>query len=114
MAVAIAFSAVYPWRKLHAGLQSIERDVLEGINQFEMSRWQDYSLEDRIQLLTKIGSEARSGEMPIKQSSNPEDRVTIQEQQLIYGWATTERRLITHQLSGNFDKSSYNPKTDDR
>ena len=83
LAAAIALSAVYPWRRLHAGLQSttellqgsnvpvgvqlllakkcvachsettfyppyiriapspwaIERDVLEGINLFEMSQW---------------------------------------------------------------------------
>jgi cytochrome c len=39
----------------------IERDVLEGRQHMDMSQWRHYSLESQIDLLAKVGSEARSG-----------------------------------------------------
>jgi cytochrome c len=84
----------------------IERDVHEGRSAFDMSRWQDYSADNQISLLTRIGSESRSGEMPLKHYLllHPDNRLTAQEQELIYNWARAERKRIRQQASGSPDK----------
>jgi Haem-binding domain len=71
----------------------VEHDVFEARNQ---SRWEEYSRESQIDLLTKIGSEARSGEMPIRHYLvlHPKARLTAEEQQLLYDWARTERKRV--------------------
>jgi cytochrome c len=84
----------------------IERDVHEGRSAFDMSRWQDYTAENQISLLTRIGSESRSGEMPLKPYLllHPGNRLTAREQDLIYDWARAERKRIRQQPSGSSDK----------
>jgi cytochrome c len=84
----------------------IERDVHEGRSAFDMSRWHDYSTDNQISLLTRIGSESRSGEMPLKQYLlfHPGNRLTTREQELIYNWAKAERRRVRQQASGSPDK----------
>lgn len=84
----------------------IERDVHEGRSAFDMSRWHDYSADNQISLLTRIGSESRSGEMPLKQYLlfHPGNRLTTREQELIYNWAKAERRRVRQQASGSPDK----------
>jgi hypothetical protein len=84
----------------------IERDVHEGRSAFDMSRWQDYTTDNQISLLTRIGSESRSGEMPLRQYLvlHPGNRLTASEQELIYDWTKAERKRIRHQASGSPDK----------
>ncbi len=84
----------------------IERDVHEGRSAFDMSRWQDYSADNQISLLTRIGSESRSGEMPLKPYLllHPGYRLTAGEQELIYDWAKAERKRIRRQPGGGPDK----------
>jgi cytochrome c len=84
----------------------IERDVHEGRSAFDMSRWQQYSADNQISLLTRIGSESRSGEMPLKPYLllHPGNRLTAREQDLIYEWARAERKRIRQQPSGSSDK----------
>ncbi|HEX3472129.1 MAG TPA: heme-binding domain-containing protein [Silvibacterium sp.] len=79
----------------------IERDVHEGRSHLDMSQWQHYSLESQVDLLTRIASEARSGQMPVKQYLilHPKARLSPQEQQLIYDWAKAERKRIRKQLA---------------
>jgi cytochrome c len=84
----------------------IERDVHEGRSAFDMSRWEDYSADNQISLLTRIASESRSGEMPLKQYLlfHPGNRLTNREQELIYDWAKAERKRVRQQASGSPDK----------
>jgi cytochrome c len=84
----------------------IERDVHQGRSAFDMSRWQEYTHDNQIGLLTRIGSESRSGEMPLKPYLllHPDNRLTPHEQQLIYDWTKAERRRIRQQFSGSPDK----------
>jgi cytochrome c len=84
----------------------IERDVHEGRSAFDMSDWQDYTADNQISLLTRIGSESRSGEMPLKQYLlfHPGNRLTPQEQELIYSWTKAERKRVRLQASGSPDK----------
>jgi len=74
----------------------MEHDVFEGRGQLNLSRWEEYSRESQIDLLTKIGSEARSGEMPLRHYLllHPKARLTTEEQQLLYGWARAERKRV--------------------
>ena len=79
----------------------IEHDVIEGRAHLNMSRWQDYTAEARIDLLSRIASEARSGQMPLRQYLvlHPNARLSPEEQELIYEWAKSERKQIRQQLA---------------
>lgn len=74
----------------------MEHDVSEGRQQFNMSRWEEYSRESQIELLTRIGSEARSGEMPLKQYLflHASAKLSGTEQQMIYEWARAEPKRV--------------------
>ena len=74
----------------------VEHDVFEGRNHLNLSWWEEYSRESQIDLLTKIGSEARSGEMPLRHYLllHPKARLTTEEQQLLYVWARAERKRV--------------------
>jgi cytochrome c len=94
----------------------IERDVHEGRRAFDMSRWQDYSTDNQISLLTRIGSESRSGEMPLKHYLllHPGNRLTPGEQELIYNWSRAERKRIRQQASGSADKPGLQSRIEKR
>ena len=88
----------------------IERDVQKGRAHLDLSQWQRYDQESRIDLLSKIGSKARSGEMPLKQYLllHPNAKLSPAEQQLLYDWAKSERKLLKHQLAPAQENSSAN------
>jgi cytochrome c len=90
----------------------IERDVHGGRSVLDLSRWQDYTADTRVDLLTRIASESRSGEMPLKQYLllHPDNRLTTPEQQQIYDWAKAERRRIRQQLSENSGKPAIDSR----
>jgi cytochrome c len=90
----------------------IEHDIHEGRGRLDLSRWQDYTGDARVDLLTRIASESRSGEMPLKQYLllHPENRLTTREQQQIYDWAKAERRRIRQQLSENSGKPALDSR----
>lgn len=77
----------------------VEGDVREGRSHLNLSKWTQYSTESQIDLLTKLASEARSGEMPLKQYLilHPGARLTPAEQQLLYDWAKAERKRLREQ-----------------
>jgi cytochrome c len=85
----------------------IELDVHQGRIHLDLSQWQRYDQESRIDLLSKIGSEARSGEMPVKQYLllHPNAKLSESEQQLLYDWAKSERKALKHQLALAQEKS---------
>jgi cytochrome c len=92
----------------------IEHDIHEARGRLDLSRWQDYTDDARVDLLTRIASESRSGEMPLRQYLilHPDNRLTTQEQQQIYDWAKAERRRIRQQLSGNSGKPTLGSRTE--
>jgi cytochrome c len=98
------------YSKLAPGSWLVEHDVHEGRNHLNMSQWQGYYLETKIDLLSKIASEARSGQMPVKQYLilHPKARLSSEEQQLIYDWAKAERKHIKQQIEGLQDKPAAN------
>jgi cytochrome c len=94
----------------------VEREVHEGRGAFDMSRWQDYTADQQISLLIRIGSESRSGEMPLKPylRLHPGNRLTTREQELIYDWTRAERKRMRRQLSGSPDKSALQSRIEKR
>jgi cytochrome c len=97
------------YSRLAPGSWLVEHDVHEGRNHLNMSQWQRYNLETQIDLLTKIASEARSGQMPVKQYLilHRKARLSSEERQLIYDWAKAERKHIKQQVEALQD----NPAT---
>jgi len=62
-----------------------------------LSQWQDYSVDDRVRLLSEIGSAVRNRKMPVQRYLllHPEARLTDMERQQIYRWTRTERGRLS-------------------
>jgi hypothetical protein len=91
----------WPWYSHVAPVSwLIARDVQQARLHMDLSRWQDYSTDDRLRLLSEIGSAVRNRQMPLPRYLllHPEARLTDAERQQIYRWTRTERsRLWMHQ-----------------
>ncbi len=61
-----------------------------------LSAWGQYSIDRRIDLLAKIGSQLRQGKMPLKKYLllHPEARLSEPEQKLIVEWTKIERKHL--------------------
>jgi cytochrome c len=85
----------------------VEHDVHEGREHLNLSTWEQYTLDNRIDLLGKIGTQLRQGKMPLKQYLllHPEARLSDSERKLILDWTKTERkRLIAQTEAAQPDK----------
>jgi hypothetical protein len=95
---------VWPWYS-HIAPASwlLARDVQQARMHMNLSRWQDYSPEDRVGLLSEIGSAVRNREMPVQRYLllHPEARLTDAERQQIYRWTRTERNRIGVRETGS-------------
>ena len=74
----------------------LARDVQQARLHMNLSQWQDYSADDRLRLLSEIGSAVRNREMPVQRYVllHPEARLTDIERQQIYRWTRAERRRL--------------------
>jgi len=74
----------------------VEHDVHEGREHMNLSSWEQYSIDNRIDLLGKISSQLRKGKMPKKQYLllHPEARLSESEQKLIVDWTKAERKRL--------------------
>jgi hypothetical protein len=90
----------------------VERDIHGARSVLDLSRWQFYTADTQADLLTRIASELRSGEMPLKQYLflHPDNRLTTEEQQQLYDCAKAERRRIRQQLSGTSNKPAVDSR----
>src|SRR5438105_2460401 len=87
----------WPWYNHLAPISwLIARDVHEAHLHMNLSRWQEYSADDRLRLLGAIGSVVRNREMPPRRYTlmHPEARLTDQERRRIYQWTRTERSRL--------------------
>jgi hypothetical protein len=87
----------WPWYS-HVAPMSwlIARDVQQARQHMNLSRWQEYSNDERLGLLSEIGSAVRNREMPKQRYLllHPEARLTDKERQQIYEWTRTERSRL--------------------
>ncbi len=77
----------------------VEHDVHEGREHLNLSRWDEYSIDNRIDLLSKIGSQVRDRKMPLKQYVllHPEAQLSDSERKLIQGWIKIERKRLLNE-----------------
>ena len=88
----------WPWYSHVAPISwLLARDVQQARLHMNLSRWQEYSTEDRVRLLSEIGSAVRNREMPVQRYLllHPEARLTDSERQQIYRWTRTERSRLS-------------------
>ena len=95
----------WPWYSHVAPVSwLVARDVQQARSHMNLSQWQDYSTEDRLRLLSAIGSAARNRVMPPQRYLllHPEARLSDLERQQLYRWTRTERsRLKTPNVTSH-------------
>jgi len=87
----------WPWYSHVAPVSwLLARDVQQARSHMNLSRWQEYSSEERLGLLSEIGSAVRNREMPKQRYLllHPEARLTDKERLQIYAWTRTERTRL--------------------
>ena len=79
----------------------MERDVQQARLHMNLSQWQEYSAEDRIMLLTEVGSAVKNHVMPVQRYVllHSEARLSDQERDRIYQWTRAERKRLKSALS---------------
>ncbi len=90
----------------------LERDVKDARRQVNFSNWDSYNPQEKEDLLTRIASAARTGEMPLARYMflHREAVLTSQERQQIYEWSRAEKKRLRaaggKKLSFDIDASS--------
>jgi len=87
----------WPWYSYVAPLSwMIEKDVSMGRSHMNLSHWDAYSEEQKVELLTKVGVEVKNRQMPLPQYLNlhPQARLSNDEVVRLYTWAQGERRRL--------------------
>jgi cytochrome c len=74
----------------------VEHDVSEARAHMNLSRWEAYSKERRLDLLSRFAAEARTGEMPPSRYTaiHGDAKLLPQERDALYEWAKAERRRL--------------------
>jgi hypothetical protein len=75
---------------------AIEKDVAEAREHLNLSRWDQYSNDQKRDLLARIGAEVRNREMPLPRYVllHPEARLSDADIQAIYDWTKDLRRSL--------------------
>jgi hypothetical protein len=90
-------STQWPWySRIPPASWIIAKDIREARSQVNFSNWNSYSAEGRQDLLTRIGSMARTGRMPPSRYTflHHEAILTPQERQQIYEWCRAEKKRL--------------------
>jgi hypothetical protein len=86
-------NTMWPWYSRLAPVSwLIERDVSRARNKMNLSRWEENSPEEKIEILTRMRAAARSKVMPPPQYTliHPEAKLSAAQIQELYGWARAE------------------------
>jgi cytochrome c len=79
---------------------ALEKDVAEARQHMDLSRWDQYSSEQKRDLLARMGTEVRNRRMPPPRYVllHPEARLSESEIQLIYEWTKAQRRAMRRRV----------------
>jgi cytochrome c len=79
---------------------ALEKDVADARQHLDLSHWDQYSLDERRDLLARIGTEVRNAQMPLPRYVllHPEARLSEPEIQVIYEWTKAQRRSMRGHL----------------
>lgn len=74
----------------------LEHDIVEARSHWNLSRWNTYSPEEQIKLLSKVGLKARLAAMPPARYTllHPGSKLTPTESIAVYEWAKGERHRL--------------------
>ena len=74
----------------------IEKDVQDGRSHWNMSKWDQYGIEDREHILSQIGPMVRNRKMPLPQYLllHPEAKLSDADAELLYQWSRQERKRL--------------------
>jgi hypothetical protein len=74
----------------------IENDVNQARKQMNISRLEDYTTEQKVEILSRLGAEVRNHQMPIQRylSLHPEARVSESDIHQLYEWSRSERHRL--------------------
>jgi len=74
----------------------VEHDVHEGREHMNLSLWEQYTIDNRIDLLGKMSSQLRQRKMPLKPYLllHPEAKLSDEERKLIVDWTKAERKHL--------------------
>jgi heme-binding protein len=87
----------WPWYSYVAPMSwLVESDVGEARSRMNISRWYQYSAEQRQQLLARIGAMVRNRQMPPDRYTmiHPDAKLSPMERDQIYEWTRKERRRL--------------------
>ena len=87
----------WPWYSYVAPLSwMIEHDVHNGRSHLNLSHWDAYSVDRKVELLTKMGVEVRNRRMPLPKylQLHPQARLSNDDLARINSWVQSERRRL--------------------
>ena len=87
----------WPWYSYVAPLSwMIEKDVSMGRSHMNLSHWDAYSEDQKVGLLTKVGVEVRTRQMPLPKylTLHPQARLSNDDVAQLYAWVQGERRRL--------------------
>ncbi|HVH86945.1 MAG TPA: heme-binding domain-containing protein, partial [Terriglobales bacterium] len=87
----------WPWYSHIAPLSwLIEKDVYYGRGHWNMSKWDQYSREERQDILSQMAPMIRNRKMPLPQYLflHPEAKLSDADIDLLYRWSRSERKRI--------------------
>lgn len=87
----------WPWYSYLPPLSwLIESDVHQARQHMNISRWQEYSTNQQLEILSRLGAEVRNHQMPIPHylPLHPDARLSEPEVQQLYEWSRGERRRL--------------------
>lgn len=75
---------------------AVEKDVAEAREHMDLSRWDQYSSDQKRDLLARIGAEVRKQKMPLLRYLllHPEARLSDAEVQIVYEWTKAQRHAL--------------------
>ena len=79
----------------------LEKDVQDGRSHWNMSKWDQYSIEHREHVLSEIGPVVRNRKMPLPKYVflHPEAKLSDAELELVYQWSKQEKQRLKSQKS---------------
>ena len=87
----------WPWYSHLAPISwLIEKDVHDGRSHWNMSKWDEYSLEQRQDILSEMAPLVRNRKMPMPKYLflHPEAKLTDADVDLLYRWSRSERKRL--------------------
>jgi hypothetical protein len=87
----------WPWYSHFAPMSwLIERDVQGARGRWNMSKWNEYGLEEQEEILSQIGPMIRNKKMPLPQYTflHPEAKLSDADVALLYQWSRSERKRL--------------------